>query len=146
MTHICISKLTNIGSDNGLWPGRCQAIKKNSNRNLTIFIHENAFEIVVRNLAAILSQPQCVNSLTLKLILKMRLMVMVCLMELPCGDCHWTSLMISQHRFRELLGAIRQLKPLSEKVLTSYRCEKANAPITKKPTGCHPPDLSIIIC
>ena len=26
MTHICISKLTIIGSDNGLSPGRCQAI------------------------------------------------------------------------------------------------------------------------
>ena len=26
MTHICFSKLTIIGSDNGLWPGRCQAI------------------------------------------------------------------------------------------------------------------------
>ena len=26
MTHICVSKLTIIGSDNGLLPGRCQAI------------------------------------------------------------------------------------------------------------------------
>ena len=28
MTHICVSELTiiDIGSDNGLWPGRCQAI------------------------------------------------------------------------------------------------------------------------
>ena len=26
MTHICVSKLTTIGSDNGLSPGRCQAI------------------------------------------------------------------------------------------------------------------------
>ena len=26
MTHICVSKLTNIGSDNGLSPGRRQAI------------------------------------------------------------------------------------------------------------------------
>ena len=26
MTHVCISKLTNIGSDNGLSPGWCQAI------------------------------------------------------------------------------------------------------------------------
>ena len=25
-THICIGKLSIIGSDNGLWPGRCQAI------------------------------------------------------------------------------------------------------------------------
>ena len=26
VTHICVSKLTTIGSDNGLSPGRCQAI------------------------------------------------------------------------------------------------------------------------
>ena len=26
MTHICVGKLTIIGSDNGLSPGRCQAI------------------------------------------------------------------------------------------------------------------------
>ena len=33
----------------------------NFNRNLHIFIQENAFEIVVRNLAAILSRSQCVK-------------------------------------------------------------------------------------
>ena len=26
--HICISDLTSIGSDNGLWPGQCQAINR----------------------------------------------------------------------------------------------------------------------
>ena len=26
VTHICVSKVTIIGSDNGLWPGRRQAI------------------------------------------------------------------------------------------------------------------------
>ena len=26
VTHLCVSKLTSIGSDNGLWPGRRQAI------------------------------------------------------------------------------------------------------------------------
>ena len=29
-------------------------------------------------------------------------------MNLPLGDCHWTSLMISQHWFRRWLGADRQ--------------------------------------
>ena len=42
MTHICVSKLTTIGSDNGLSPGRRQAIIK---------------------MAAILSRRQCVNTL-----------------------------------------------------------------------------------
>ena len=34
----------------------------NRNRNLSIFIQENAFENVVWKMAAILSRPQCVNS------------------------------------------------------------------------------------
>ena len=33
----------------------------NFSLNLIIFIQENAFENVIRKLAAILSQPQCVN-------------------------------------------------------------------------------------
>ena len=78
VTHICVSKLTIIGSDNGLSPDRRQAIiwtnagllligpvgKKlqwNLKRNSNIFIEENAFEGVVCETAAILSRPQCVN-------------------------------------------------------------------------------------
>ena len=77
--HICVSKLTIIGSDNGLSPDRRQAIiwakagilligalrnklKWNLNQNSNIFIQENAFESVVCETAATLSQPQCVNS------------------------------------------------------------------------------------
>ena len=79
VTHICVSQLIIIGSDNGLSPDRRQAIiwnkwwniviwtlgKKfqwNLNRNLYIFIQENAFENVVWKLAVILSRPQCVKS------------------------------------------------------------------------------------
>ena len=64
VTHICVSKLTIIGSDNGLSPGRRQAItcsnavyifnwtlrnelQWNLNRNVYIFIQENVFETVV---------------------------------------------------------------------------------------------------
>ena len=78
VTHICVSKLTNIGSDNGLPPSRRQAIistkcwyivnwslgnkfQWNLNQNQYIFIQENAFESVVCEMAAILSQPQCVK-------------------------------------------------------------------------------------
>ena len=78
--HICVSKLTIIGSDNGLLPGRRQAIIRTSagilligplgtdfseiiNQNSNIFTQENAFENVVWKMAAILSRPQCVNSL-----------------------------------------------------------------------------------
>ena len=80
VTHICVSKLTGIGSDNGLSPGRRQAIiwtnagilligpiGTNFNeifyRNSCIFIQENSFENVVCEMASILYRPQCVNSL-----------------------------------------------------------------------------------
>ena len=77
MTHICVSKPTTIGSDNGLSPGRRQAIIWSNagilligteGRNLSeilieihIFSLKNAFENIVWEMAAILSRPQCVN-------------------------------------------------------------------------------------
>ena len=80
-THICVSKLNIIGSDNGLSPDWRQAIiwtnagilliepvgtnklLWNLSRNSHIFIQENVFENVVWKIAAILSRPQFVNSL-----------------------------------------------------------------------------------
>ena len=73
---ICVSKLTNIGSDNGLSPGRRQAIiwtnagillvvSPGTNFNeilLEISIQENPFQTVVWKMAAILSRSQCVKS------------------------------------------------------------------------------------
>ena len=78
MTHICIGKLTIIGSDNGLLPGwrsghylnQCwnivnwtlgNKLQWDLYQNLNIFIQENAFENVVWKMAAILSRPQCDN-------------------------------------------------------------------------------------
>ena len=78
MTHLCINNLTIIGSDNGLSPGRHQAIIWTSDGQLliehlgtnfseilieilTFFIQESAFESVVWKMAAILSWPQWVN-------------------------------------------------------------------------------------
>ena len=78
MTPTCISKLTIIGLDNGLSPGRHQSIiwtnagvlligpwetnfSEILKQILYIFIQENAYENFVRKLAAILSWPQCVN-------------------------------------------------------------------------------------
>ena len=78
MTHICVSNLTSIGSDNGLSPGPRQAIIRTSAGILLIrplgtnfseflveilifYIQENAFESVVCEEAAILSRPQWVK-------------------------------------------------------------------------------------
>ena len=66
--HICISKLTIIGSHNDLAPTRRQVIVNwtprnkfqwNLNQNPYFLIEENAFETVVWKMSAILSQPQC---------------------------------------------------------------------------------------
>ena len=76
LTHICISKLNIIGSDNGLSPDRHQAIiwtiagllligplGKNFSEILIeiLTFSENAFESVIWETATILSQPQCVK-------------------------------------------------------------------------------------
>ena len=83
MTHICVSKLTTFGSDNGLSPSRHQAIIWTNvaillighltinfsdyiSRNLTIFfLQENAFENVSK-MADILSLLQCVKQYVMR--------------------------------------------------------------------------------
>ena len=81
VTHICVGNLTIIGSDNGLSPGRRQAIiwtndgilligplgtnfSEHLNRNSNLFIQEKTFESVVCEMATILSWPQWVKSFT----------------------------------------------------------------------------------
>ena len=77
MTHMIVSKLTIIGSDNGLAPGRHQAIiwtndgilliwplRTNSSEisiEIHIFTEENGFENVIYEKSPILSWPQCVE-------------------------------------------------------------------------------------
>ena len=77
MTHICVSKLSIIGSDNGLSPGRRQAIIRTNDGMLLfgplrtnfskilskihIFSLKNAFENIVCEMASIFTRPQCVK-------------------------------------------------------------------------------------
>ena len=87
--HIYISKLTIIGSNNGLSPVRRQAIiwtnagilligplGTNFYENSYIFIQGDAFENVACVIVTILSQPQCVNSVNP--MIKMSLYEMYC--------------------------------------------------------------------
>ena len=67
VTHICVGKLTIIGSDNYLhcwnivnWTLR-NKLQWNFNQNSNIFIQENAFENVICEMTSILSRSQCVN-------------------------------------------------------------------------------------
>ena len=79
VTHICVSKLTIIGSDSG-WTASSHYLNQcwniinfilrnklqwNLNRNSYIFTQENAFENSVWKMAAILSWPQCVEPISL---------------------------------------------------------------------------------
>ena len=78
VTHICVSKFTIIGSDNGLSPGRRKTIIWTNAKilligpirtnfgEILIKIHsfsckENVLENTVRKMAAILSRPHCVK-------------------------------------------------------------------------------------
>ena len=82
VTHICVSKQTIIGSDNGLSPGRRQAIiwtnagilligplgtnfSENLIKLLTLSFTKMRLNVSSAKMAAILSRPQCVNSLPL---------------------------------------------------------------------------------
>ena len=81
VTHISVSQLITIVSDNGLWNiviwTRGKKFQWNLNRNLYIFIQENAFENVVWKMAAILSRPQCVNTWLNHLCEYIRLVVII---------------------------------------------------------------------
>ena len=78
VTHICVGKLTTIGSDNGLAPSKRQAlIWTNAGILLigpietnfsdvwigiqTVSFYENAFENVAHEMASILYRPQCIK-------------------------------------------------------------------------------------
>ena len=84
MTHICVCKLTIIGSHDRLLPWRRQAIvwanagislieplgtNFSEILNWKIFIQESAFENVVCKMSAILSRPQCVKYVSVELLM-----------------------------------------------------------------------------
>ena len=107
VTHICISKLTIIGSNNSLLPGRCQAIiwtdagillirplGTNFNEILieinTFSFKTNPFESVVWKKAAILSWPQCV---------KYHVHIWPALLQLCCNDTCQIWIWFSKYNF-----------------------------------------------
>ena len=101
--HPCVGKLTIIGSDNGLSPGRPQAIiwtnagilligplgtnfSEILKRNSNIFIQENVLENVVCEMASILSRPWCVKYIILRTIKKMTSLTHA-IFFMGCGHC-----------------------------------------------------------
>ena len=77
--HICVGKLSIIGSDNGLLPGRRQAIIRTSVgilltgplgtnfSEILIEIHKFSFKKIHFKMADILSRPQCVKRQTISI-------------------------------------------------------------------------------
>ena len=70
--HLCVNKLTIIGSDDGLWPGRRQAgilligpyVRNSSDieiRIRRISLKKMHLKMSSYRMAAILPRPQCVN-------------------------------------------------------------------------------------
>ena len=106
VTHICVSKLTIIGSDKGLSPGRREAIIWTNDGTLLIRhlgttfseilieIHTFPFKNIIRKMAAILSRSQ--------------------LMTDDAYMHQWTGSSLVQLLDRHLFGA----KPLPEMMLT----------------------------
>ena len=107
-------KWVGIGSDNGLSPGRHQAIiwtnadicqlehkikfQWNFSWNSNIFIHENAFEHVVCEMAAILFRGDFLKLVCLKL---------VCRQRYPANDAAYSTTTIwGSTYFRQLLAGI----------------------------------------
>ena len=104
VTHICVSKLTIIGSDNGLSPGRhhhylnqcwnivnsnlTNKLQWNLKRNSCIFIHENGFENVVCEMASILSRPPCVTNATIRAYMWNRILC-ICFCSQYCTLSWW---------------------------------------------------------
>ena len=60
-THICVTKLNVIGSDNGSSPGWCQAIIWTNVGIMLIGTLGTNLSENLSEMAAILSQPQCVK-------------------------------------------------------------------------------------
>ena len=70
VTHICVSKLSILGSDKSHYLKQCwiminwtlrNKLQWHFNTNSNIFIKENPFQKVVWKITSILSRPQCIN-------------------------------------------------------------------------------------
>ena len=107
VTHICVSKLTTIGSDNGLSPGRCQAIIWTDARILLtgslginfheIFIEINNFLAATKQLNEWFSPSVCLS---------------VCLWRL----FHYVPIIVSSWNFQGLLPMTKVMSMQKVKV------------------------------
>ena len=92
VAHICVSKQTTIGSDNGLslsLKTHRNNIRRNFNQNSYIFITEYLFENVAWKMAAISSRPQRVKPPTQSDIYAHRLIIVILRLLLSIGILSW---------------------------------------------------------
>ena len=153
MTHICVSKLTIIGSYNGLselsWSVPSHYLNQwwnivnltlwnkfpwNLIRNSNIFIQENAIENVVWRMAVILCRPQCVNDSSDKVRVSPGLYLDQPITQVealanwgPCLLSHWQS---TSHHVRNIT-----MTPHERHVVSNHRsfvCLFISLPASKK--------------
>ena len=117
MTHICISNLTIFGSDNGLSPGRRQAIIQTTAGILLIgplgtncigfeikihifFLQENIFENFVWKMTTMLSRSGCVNHHAIALIQSLLFAIAtIAIDDKPAKHMLSSNLAKSRHKF-----------------------------------------------
>ena len=162
VTLICVRKLTIIGSDNGLSPGRRQTIiwtnagmllvkctlrnklKWNLYRNSYIYIQENALENVVCKMVTVLPRPQCVKMYSFGISVQ-------CVHLRHILEIRWDRLFPGWYSVGCFLPVTYQLNYRSgasqlsrsdtmicASAIFGYDCHKTNPPLTKKPTGPPP--------
>ena len=112
VTHICVSKLTIIGSDNGLSPGRRQAVIWTSAgligtlgtnySEILIEIHTFSFKNMLLKMLSGKWRPFCLAS-----------------MCVHAGGCHWGSIRVSS--IVQVVSWMAQLTFYSEKLLYDQR-------------------------
>ena len=138
MTHVCVSKLIIIGLNNGLSPGRRQAILWTNAgilligplgtnfSEILIEIHVFSFKKMHLKMSSGKRRPFCLslNVLTNKLLINRDAMILMW-----CHHNEWMS-QWGQPGWGQMI------------YITSYNHGNMNPPITQKQTGCQPPYLS----
>ena len=157
VTHICVSKLTSVGSDNGLLPGRHQAIiwtnagtlligllGSNFSENPYIFIQENAFENGIWKMTSILTRPQCVKAMMRdkgwppKTVRQIDLLVV---QTLPWDLCHLKSICKCHIMQKGLAGYKHKLR--KRKIESGYLKHVASTAYSRSVSHTHMMDMII---
>ena len=134
VTHICVSKVNIIGSDNGLsapshYLNHCwnivnrtlrNKLQWNFNQNLYIFIQENAFDNVVCKIGAILSRRQWATKLRIKCSKTTKRLIFGISQKCP-SICEMPPLFGTHTRTLSIPGVKKWISPVEKTCINSLR-------------------------